>query len=666
MEYHKKVEAFENFFREAYDEEITAAISCGKRAVVVDFNEFSKFDNAVADTLLDHPEEGIDAASEALSNLPMVEFDMLVHFENLPSTEYVFIRNLRSRHIGKFLGVKGLIKRASEVRPELESAIFECSNCGDRFEKEQDSSKITTPHKCDCGSRSFNLVDKVMRDVQTVTVEENPETIKGAEQPRKIGVILRDDLVDPQFQNRVVPGNKVIINGILREKAIKKDSKRYDLYIEANYLETVQREFEEIEIDEEEEEAIEQLSNHDELIDKMIASIAPSIHGHTHIKEAIALQLFSGVRKERPDGTTTRGDIHVLLIGEPGTGKSQLLKFTGNLAPKGKYVVGKAATAAGITATVMKDEITDEWTLEAGALVLANKGIATIDEIDKMEKGDRSSMHEAMEQQSITVSKANIQATLQCRTSILAAGNPKFGRFDPYRPVAEQIEISDTLISRFDLLFPVKDIPDVSRDQKLSDHIMSMHTDPKDLTGEISLERLRNYIAYAKRNVHPKLSEKAQKVLKEFYVDTRQKGTSGEEGQSKVPITARQLEAIIRLSEASARLRLSDVVEERDAQRAIDLLTYSLKKIGVISESGEYDIDKLETGMDSESRSKRQTIMKVVDELSGSKNDPIPFEELIETLEDEGIEKEQAEEVVNKLIREGELYEPKQGFIDVI
>ncbi len=1001
MEYHEKVEKFENFFREVYDDEVSSAVSSGERAVVVDFNEFSKFDNMVAETLLDHPEEGVDAAEEAVENLPMVESEMIVHFENLPSTEYIVIRNLRSRHIGKFIGVKGIIKRASEVRPELQSAIFECNNCGDRYEKEQDSAKITTPHKCDCGSRSFDLVDKVMQDVQTVTIEENPENIRGAEQPRKIGVVLRDDLVDPQFQNRVVPGNKVIINGILREKAIKKESKRFDLYIEANYLETIQREFEEIEIDEEEEEAIKEISEDDDLIEKIVASIAPSIHGHTQIKEAIALQLFSGVRKERPDGTNTRGDIHVLLIGEPGTGKcvspdtevfmcngkkekisdlvneainsseevkeiddgvyveeetellgmdesgkienkkcskmwkrevpekmlriktssgreievtpshplfiqkhgnivgvradrlcegnfiaaprkmvvdredeinitnrkfrrvesfdseldtdtevipnlgeilretremlemsqfdfsisrgtyqhyerldrnpsrrnlckivgdfeerlekleemmkslekpdwnavkqvrkeinvsqndlaqktsvtqssiekyernvhetnegkvltnsvfylvekikkmreakynveklrdlansdifwdkieeiteidpeydyvydlevpedhnyvsngvfshnSQLLKFTGNLAPKGKYVVGKAATAAGITATVMKDEITDEWTLEAGALVLANKGIATIDEIDKMEKTDRSSMHEAMEQQSITVSKANIQATLQCRTSILAAGNPKFGRFDPYRPVAEQIEISDTLISRFDLLFPVKDIPDASKDRKLSDHIMSMHTDPKDLTGDISLERLRNYIAYAKRNVRPKMSEKAQKKLKDFYVDTRQKGTGGDEGQSKVPITARQLEAIIRLSEASARLRLNDTVEEKDAQRAIDLLTYSLKKIGVISESGEYDIDKLETGMDSESRSKRQTIMKVVDELSGSSNENIPYEELIETLEDEGIDKETAEEVIDELMREGELYEPKNGYINVI
>ena len=665
MEYHEKVERFESFFREVYDEIVAETVSSGDQAIIIDYNEFSKFDSTFADVLLEHPEECVDAAEEAVKNHPVVESSLLVHFENLPKTEYVLIRNLRSHHIGKMLGVKGIIKRASEVRPELESAIFECSNCGDRFEKEQESSKLTTPHKCDCGSRSFDLVDKVMRDVQTVTIEENPETISGAEQPRKIGVILRDDLVDPQFQNKVVPGNKVIINGVLREKPIKKDSKRFDIFIDANYLETTQREFEEIEIDDEEEDAIKELAESEDLIEKVVSGIAPSIHGHTQIKEAIALQLFSGVRKERPDGTSTRGDIHVLLIGEPGTGKSQLLKFTGSLAPKGKYVVGKAATAAGITATVMKDEITDEWTLEAGALVLANKGIATIDEIDKMDKGDRSSMHEAMEQQSITVSKANIQATLQCRTSILAAGNPKFGRFDPFRPVGEQIEISDTLISRFDLLFPVKDIPDVSKDRKLSDHIMSMHTDPQDMVGEVSIDRLRNYIAYAKRNVAPKLTLDAQKILKDFYVDTRQSG-GGDEGQSAVPITARQLEALIRLSEASARLRLSETVEEKDAQRAIDLLTYSLKKIGVINESGEYDIDKLETGIDSESRSKRQTVMKVVNDLGGTDGNAIALEEVISALVEEGLEEEEAEEVIEELKRGGDLYEPKQGHIGVI
>lgn len=665
LEYHEKVERFEKFFRDRYSEEVASAVSEGKQAVVVDFNELSKNDSQIADITLDHPDECVDAAEEAVSNLPVVESGLLVHFENLPSTEFVVIRNLRSHHIGKMIGVKGIIKRASEVRPELESAIFECNNCGDRYEKEQDSANITTPHKCDCGSRSFDLVDKIMRDVQTVTIEENPETISGAEQPRKIGVVLRDDLVDPQFQSRVVPGNKVIINGVLKEKPINKDSKRFDLYINANYLETVQREFEEIEIDEEEEEAIEELAESKNLIDKIVSAIAPSIHGHTQIKEAIALQLFSGVRKERPDGTNTRGDIHVLLIGEPGTGKSQLLKFTGKLAPKGKYVVGKAATAAGITATVMKDDITEEWTLEAGALVLANKGIATIDEIDKMAKDDRSSMHEAMEQQSITVSKANIQATLQCRTSILAAGNPKFGRFDPYRSVGEQIEISDTLISRFDLLFPVKDIPDRSKDKKLSDHIMSMHTDPQDHVGEVSMERLRNYIAYAKRNVHPRITEKAQEILKDFYVDTRQQGSS-DDGLSKVPITARQLEALIRLSEASARLRLNDAVEERDAQRAINLLTYSLKKIGVINESGEFDIDKIETGMDSESRTKRQIIMKVVDDLGATDGEAVPFEDVIDSLEDEGMDAEEAEDVIEELKREGELYEPKQGHIGSI
>ncbi len=382
------------------------------------------------------------------------------------------------------------------------------------------------------------------------------------------------------------------------------------------------------------------------------------------MKEAIALQMFGGSRKERPDGTATRGDLHVLLIGEPGTGKSQLLQFTGNLAPKGRYVVGKAATAAGITATVMKDEITDEWTLEAGALVLANKGIATVDEIDKMSEDDRSAMHEAMEQQSITISKANIQATLQCRTSILAAGNPKFGRFDPYQPVGEQIDISDTLISRFDLLFPVRDIPDRSKDEKLSDHILSLHTDPQDHRGEVDKELIRNYIAYAKRNVNPDITDEAKERLKAFYVDTREKGSSSD-GQSKVPITARQLEALIRLSEASAKTRLSEQVEEQDAQRAIDLLTYSLKEIGVISDSGEWDVDKLETGMSSESRNKKQIIMKVISELGG-KSDAVPIEEVLQELEDKGLSGEEAEEVIKTLKREGELYEPKNGHIGAI
>jgi len=660
VDYSEKTSTFEQFFREAMQDELSRIESQGDRAVVIDVGDLMKYAPDLVDEVMDEPEKCLNAARDALDKLSMIDRDLNPRFSNLTESEFVAIRNLRSHHLGRMVGVKGLVKRASEVRPEVQSATFECTNCGDRYEKEQDSTKIKSPYKCDCGNRNFELVDKQMNDVQIVTIEEDPEHIEGAEQPRKIGVYLRDDMVDPDFQDRVVPGNKVHLTGVLREQAKKEDAKRYDLYIEGNYLEPVQREFEQIDITPEQEEKIHELAQQDDIFEKIVASIAPSIHGHTQVKKAIALQLFGGARKERADGTVSRGDMHVLLIGEPGTGKSQMLQFTGNLAPKGKYVVGKAATAAGITATVMKDEITDEWTLEAGALVLANKGIATVDEIDKMSKDDRSSMHEAMEQQTITVSKANIQATLQCRTSILAAGNPKFGRFDPYQDISEQIDISDTLLSRFDLIFPVRDIPDKAKDEKLSDHIMTMHTDPQDHTGEIEMELLRNYIAYAKRNVNPRISEEAQEKLKEFYVKTRAQGSSGD-GQSKVPITARQLEALIRLSEASAKTRLSEVVEASDAQRAINLLTYSLKQIGVVDESGEWDIDKRETGMSSESRNKIQIIMGIVQEKGG--DEPIPIEDVLAEAEEEGLSEDEAEEVITKLKRQGELYEPEHGHV---
>lgn len=665
MNYGDKTEGFEQFFREEMRDELLRAEAEDKLAAVIDFAELQKFDPRLADDVLEEPEEALSAAADILDKVSFLDRQLQPRFMNLPEDEFVNIRNLRSHHLGSMLGIKGIIKRASEVRPEIVTATWECTNCGDLFTIEQESSDLKKPYKCDCGNRDFTLADKELEDVQVISVEEDPQSLDGPEQPSDIGVYLRKDLVDPEFQNRVVPGNKVIISGVLHEKeqANNKDSKRYDLFMEGNYLEPTQTEFEEIEITPENEQEILELSQDDDIYDKIVDSIAPSIHGHRQVKQAIALQLFAGRRKERPDGTSTRGDMHMLLIGEPGTGKSQILKFTGNLAPKGKYVVGKAATAAGITATVVKDEVTEEWTLEAGALVLANKGLATVDEIDKMSNEDRSSMHEAMEQQSITISKANIQATLQCQTSILAAGNPKHGRFDPYQPVGDQIDISDTLLSRFDLIFPVKDEPDRQKDKKLTDHILSMHTSPEEHRGVIEKEELRRYIAYAKRNVEPRLTEEAQAQLKEFYVDTRAQGSSGD-GLSQVPITARQLEALIRLSEASAKTRLSETVEAEDAQRAIDLLTYSLKEIGVIDDSGEWDVDKLETGMSSESRTTIQELTNIIRNIGG--DSPAPIQDVLAEAEEQGIPEEEAEEVIENLKREGELFEPEPGHIGEI
>ena len=273
--------------------------------------------------------------------------------------------------------------------------------------------------------------------------------------------------------------------------------------IESNYLEPIQEDFSEIDISKKEMKQIEELSKDPKVYEKMINSIAPTIFGHEKIKEALLLQLMGGVKKFREKGITTRGDMHILLIGDPGSGKSQLLKRMSKIAPKARYISGKGTSGAGLTASVVKDEFLRGYALEAGALVLTNKGLCCIDELDKMSPEDRSAMHEALEQQTVTISKANIQATLRAETTVLAAANPKFGRFDPYELLAKQIDLPSTLINRFDLIFPIRDLPDSVRDEKMADFILSLHIDPMSKEEVIEQNLMKKYIAYAKQTIKP-------------------------------------------------------------------------------------------------------------------------------------------------------------------
>ena len=663
MEYGEAVGEFEEFFSEEYYKEVAEAVHNGEESIIVDIEEMDIFNIELYDYLRDNPEKAISAAEEGvIGHDQITDEEFKVRFTNMPEEDFVLLKNLRSEHIGKFIPIEGMIKRASQVKPEVVSAVFECNQCGELVEKEQDSAELKSPYKCpDCGSRKFDVEEKVMTDSQIITVEENPDSRDGSSQPSELKIKLEGDLVDPDFQKKVIPGNVAEITGTIVERQLKKNSKKYDVYMEANYLDPTQQEFEQLVLTEDEKEEIRELSKDPEIFDKISRSIAPSIFGHEKIKEAIALQLFGGVKKGREDGVKSRGDIHILLIGEPGTGKSQLLKFTGELAPKGRYVVGKSSTGAGLTAAVVRDESTGEFELEAGAVVLANKGMAAIDEIDKMSEEDRSSLHEAMEQQQISVSKANIQATLNAQTSILAAGNPKYGRFDPYEPIPQQISIGDTLLSRFDFIFPVTDEPDEEKDTKLSSQVLKNHIDPEETDAEIDQKMLRKYVAYAKQK-RPQLTQEAADQIQDFYVNMRASGS--EEGDS-VPVTARQLEALVRVAEASARAELDDEVTEKDAQRAIDILTYCLEQVGVDPETGEFDIDMVESGVSGSQRNRLQAIKQIIEAEAGE-DDSVEIEKVVEKAAEKDISEDQAEEVISRLKRDGELFEPEQGKIQRI
>lgn len=661
IDYSTTVNKLEDLYNEKYEEEISKAATSGEKSVEISFKEMDRYDFELTDFLNQKPNKFIEAAQEAMNSLELVHESLIPRLNDLPEEDFTRLKNLRSEHIDNFVAVEGMIKRATEVKPEVVSATFECTNCGNWVEKEQDSTKLKSPYKCsECGSRKFAVEEKNMVDTQIVVVEENPESREGSEQPTNLKVKVKGDLVDPEFQKKIMPGNVVHIGGVIHTEPIqKKDSKKYDMYMVANNIIPTEQEFDELSLGEEEINEIEELSNEDDIFEQITDSIAPSIYGHEQVKKAIALQLFGGVKKTREDGVKSRGDIHVLLIGEPGTGKSQLLEFTGELAPKGRYVVGKSSSGVGLTASVVK-ESSGEFSLEAGTIVLSHKGIAAVDEIDKMSEEDRSSLHEAMEQQQISISKANIQATLNAETTILAAGNPKLGRFDPYEPVAQQIEIGDTLLSRFDLIFPVKDEPDEERDEDLSEQILQNHIEPEGLEPSISQTMLRKYIAYSRRK-DPELTQDAADKIQDFYINIR---SSGDEESSSVPITARQLEALVRLSEASARAQLKDEVGVEDAERAIEILTYCMQQVGVDPETGEWDADMVETGVSGSTRNRIQDVKHLVKGMASDQ--AVDIDAVLDKAEDQGFDRDKAEDVIDRLSNQGEVYEPENGKIQVI
>ena len=412
---------------------------------------------------------------------------------------------------------------------------------------------------------------------------------------------------------------------------------------------------------EEDERQIKELAADKEVLKKLSDSVAPSIFGHDEIKKALILQLFSGVKKVKGDGTQTRGDIHVLLVGDPGVAKSQMLKFISGIAPKGRYVAGKGTTGAGLTASVVKDEFLKGWSLEAGAMVLANKGIICIDEIEKMDPQDRSAMHEAMEQQCVSISKANIQATLRAEASVLAAANPKLGRFDSFQPIASQIDIPPTLINRFDVIFIIKDIPDRAKDEAIAMHVLGEHQ-RQDAKPIIEKDLFRKYIAYAKQRIQPKLSDEALEEIKKFYVDLRNMPVTVDQPTKPLPISARQLEALIRLSEASAKSRLSKKVLREDAKVAIDLMKYYLMQVGYDYETKTFDIDRIATGVSTSQRGKIILVRETLARLESRLGKLIPIEEVRKELEGK-IDPKEIDDSLDKLTISGDIFHPRKGFV---
>ena len=650
-----------------YEQRLSEMIARGETSLVVDFNDLYTFDMELAEAVLRDPDDYLPRLNEAaLVKLRVRDREYVervgeinVRFRALP--EVVPLRRIGSRHIGRLIMVNGIIVRASSVNSLLTKAAYRCSVCGEMNYVIQTGQTMKTPPRCEsCGKRGgFELVpqESTFIDIQRISIQERPEELPPGQLPRSLNIEIRGDLVDVAR-----PGDRVSITGIVRpfpRTGRGGTLRTFDLYLDANYIDVSGKELETVVISPEDEELIKELAKDPWIHQKIMRSIAPSIYGYEPIKEAIMYLLFGGVTKNLPD-VQIRGDINILLIGDPGTGKSQLLQYTAKTAPRGLYTTGRGSTAAGLTAAVVREK-GGGFVLEAGALVLGDKGVCCIDEMDKMREEDRNAIHPAMEQQVVSVAKGGIVATLNARTSILAAANPALGRYNPYQTVAQNINLPVTILSRFDLIFVLRDEPSRERDSKMSEHILSLHRSGRTpVEPPLSPELLRKYISYAKQ-LRPVLTEEAMERIKDFYLKMRSVSKEGGEG-SAISITPRQLESLVRLAEARARVHLREEVTAEDAEAVIALMKRSLEQVGIDMTTGEIDIDLIMTGKPRSLQNKLQRVLSVLTEMERATG-LVKDEDLYQRLEEEhNMSRSEAGRLIRILLRDGTIYSPRPGY----
>ena len=815
------------------------------RSLVVPYPDINSANTDFAMYLFDKPDRCLRLGRKAIKNLlpptwePTNEINLRIN--QLPDDAHVEVRDLRSKHLGRFVAISGLVRKATIPKLKMTKAHFKCAKCDADIWEDQRGMYVTEPLMCPnegCNKTALRFVlqeeSSIYSDTQKIEIQESPEGLRGGAQPERISAYITDDIA-----GKVTAGNKVTLNGIIRpvEKSDRDKSLVFDVFIDVLSIDFSQIEYDEIKITEEDEKEILKESKNPEFFNNLVKSIAPTIYGLKDEKTGLALQLFGGNPKTMDDGSTIRGDIHILMVGDPGVAKSQLISYMSRLAPRGIYASGKSASAAGLcvggesviindkgesekigdfvearmtepeeykpgiwrqavdggktqsisdlgsvrylpityvwkiktpeklyritaggttilitpetklqamqgarfdwiqskdlrvgdmvsivkenmrlqmvteievltddlpeyvydltiepshafiasgfvvhnTAAAVKDDFGDgRWTLEAGALVLADKGLACIDELDKMTNQDTSSMHEAMASQTITVIKAGINATLQSRCSIVAAANPKYGRFIRDEKISSQIDLPPALMSRFDLIFPLFDIPDQERDKALTDHMLRTHyrgqakmqksknsnmegldriiAETDNIAPIYSEDFIRKYVSYAKRNCTPIFTEDAYKMIYNEYLNIRR---MGDEQDAPVPITPRQLEAYIRLAEASAKTRLSEKIEDIDAIRAIELIKSYLNRVAMTSD-GKWDIDQSSDSLTKRERDSARAVSEIVKNIVIAESSlGITMEEICE--KNPKISKDSIKKALENFVKSNEVYKDKDG-----
>jgi len=682
-----KVKEFLTQFKDAtgsfsYVEQIDQMMSKHSKYIVVDYNDLVLFP-IIESHFNKDPDQILDAFSRAIKEIlkerfpdyaEKIKHDIRARIANFPVQRS--LRQINSEIITKMTSVSGMVVRSSEVKPLAKEVTYKCLDKHISKFTLLDGMSLNASVKCqtpNCKHTSLAIIPEASRfiDFQILRLQELPEDLPPGQLPHYVNVSIKQDLVD-----YARPGDRIVLTGIVRIEqerisgVSKSESALYRLRMDGNNVEFIggkgiksSRRTEREEISPDEEKIVKSLAKNPDIYDRLIASFAPHIKGHALFKEAILLLIVGSTQRVLTDGTKIRGDINVFLVGDPGTAKSEMLKFCARIAPRGLYTSGRGSTAAGLTAAVVRDA-SGIFMLEAGAVVLGDQGLVCIDEFDKMRPEDRSALHEVMEQQSASIAKGGIVATLNARTSILAAANPMFGKYDIFKNIYENVNLPIPLLTRFDLVFIVRDIPSQEKDRNIAQHIISQHgSSGTDTTSLIDIDILTKYLSYAKRG-EPALTKEAENLIMEFYLKMR--NISGDDKENMITITPRQLEGLIRLATARARLLLKNKVEGEDADRAIYLFNEMLKNSGTDVNTGKVDIGVLQ-GRPKSEVSKLQMFMEILRTLEGEPKSSVPEQGFVDELvKSDKFSEEEARNYIRRMIRDASIYESKPGHYNTV
>ena len=711
MAAHDSSARWKTFFLEAKETEIFTLLS--KQSMTptlsIPFHELQAFDPDFAEDILQFPRQILNTGKDTLREICRErgeDLDVILRVGELPRDSRRDLREIGSSDIEKLRSSDVQVIKISEIKPRMHIAAFQCESCGVTQEIMQNNEReLIEPIRClptdqgGCGETAgrggatrFNLVFNVSRLInnQWIEIQELPESVESGAQPGRAKVLLEGDLV-----NKHLPGQRIVANMIpvvYSEVVKNKKTPMFDIIYHLISSEHESVPFTEIKITDEEQEEILAISQREDLLRLMQNSIAPSIFSTgvmNFVKRSLALQLFGGVSRKNRDGTRTRGDIHILLMGDPGVAKSQLLTYVSALSPRGKFASGGGVSGAGLTAAAVRDTFADgRFSLEAGVLPLSDRGLAAIDEFDKITEDDRKVMHPAMEQQRINISKGGITASLPSRCAIIAAANPKQGRFSNRATNTSVLRsfketgLPAPLASRFDIIWMMRDEVKAENDEMIAKHILRSRTrgvpealidefvamDPveedkeqviirgEDGTEHLSQSFLRKYIAFAKRHYHPNINQDVMALILEYYVQERQtfgRDDTDEGGESNVvPITARALEALIRLTEAHARMFLREDATSEDAKVALAVFKHWREESGIEDES-EF------SGTTVKERNKSMIVKNIIRDICLENNNLAEINSIYNRALAKNIDELTVTNIIKQMRSTGILFQPK-------